>query len=309
MSAAVSALLPVVFLIAAGVVLRHTVLREEEQWKGIERLTYYVLFPALIIDTVGRSDLSSIPVRDVGAALAIPIVLMAALCLALRPILARRLGMGDPSFTSVMQGSMRWNTYVALPLAGSFYGAPGVALTAVAIVAMVPLLNVINVWALVYFASPEPRNARTIIVVLLGNPLIWSCIIGLAFNLFGIPIEGPIHAFADALGRASLACGPITVGAGLHVAALMRPAAPVLIATSLKLILMPAMAIGLGAIIGLEGAALGVVACCSAVPAPSGTYVLARQMGGDAALMAQIITFETALAVLTMPVALGLASL
>jgi predicted permease len=36
--------------------------------------------------------------------------------------------------------------------------------------------------------------------------------------------------------------------------------------------------------------------------------VLARQMGGNAALMAQILTFETALAALTMPIVLGLVS-
>jgi predicted permease len=309
MSAAFIALLPVVLLIVAGIVLRHTIMKDEEQWKGVERLTYYLLFPALIIDTLARSDLSRVPVLGVGAALFLAIILMTLICLALRPLLAARLAVDGPAFTSVMQGATRWNTFVALALAGSLFGAEGVALTAVAIVAMIPILNVINVWTLIHYASNGPRNVRAILGALLGNPLIWSCIIGLALNLLGLRLPAPVHSFLGALSGASVACGLLAVGAGLHVAGLMRPAPAMMIATGLKLLLMPAMAIALALLFGVNGAALAVVACCSAVPAPAGTYVLARQMGGDAPLMAQILAFETVLAVATMPVALAIVTL
>jgi len=42
---------------------------------------------------------------------------------------------------------------------------------------------------------------------------------------------------------------------------------------------------------------------CSAVPASSSAYVLARQMGGDAPLLVQIITLQAILAAITMPIA------
>ena len=51
-----------------------------------------------------------------------------------------------------------------------------------------------------------------------------------------------------------------------------------------------------------------VVVCCTAVPAASNSYILARQMGGDAPLMAQILTFETVLAAITMPIVIALVS-
>ena len=47
------------------------------------------------------------------------------------------------------------------------------------------------------------------------------------------------------------------------------------------------------------------IACCTAVPAASNSYILARQLGGDAPLMAQILTLETMLAAVTMPVAIA----
>lgn len=74
----------------------------------------------------------------------------------------------------------------------------------------------------------------------------------------------------------------------------------------LKLILMPVLAIGLALGFGLSGANLVIVAACSAVPASSSGYAMARQMGGDAPLVAQIITLQTILAAITMPIAIAL---
>ena len=96
MLAAFSALVPVILLIVAGFWLRRTLLPEEMQWNGIERLTYYILFPALIIDTLARADLSRVPIWGVGGALFLAILLMTGLCLALRPWLAVRFGIGGP---------------------------------------------------------------------------------------------------------------------------------------------------------------------------------------------------------------------
>jgi predicted permease len=51
-----------------------------------------------------------------------------------------------------------------------------------------------------------------------------------------------------------------------------------------------------------------VVACCGSVPTSSSAYVLARQMGGDAPLLAQILTLQTILAAATMPFFITLAA-
>jgi malonate transporter and related proteins len=111
---------------------------------------------------------------------------------------------------------------------------------------------------------------------------------------------------ADALGRSSLAIGLLVTGAGLHLEGLFRPSAGGAIGVFLKLVLMPAIAVALALTFGLTGANLAIVTACAAVPASSSAYVLARQMGGDAPLLAQIITLQTILAALTMPVAIAL---
>lgn len=307
MGVVLGALAPVFLLIVLGFVLKKTLMRLETQWHGLERLVYYVLFPALLIETLARANLASVPVAGVGGALLLSALLMSGLCLGLRPFLAGR-GIDGPAFTSIFQGATRWQTYVALAVAGNLYGDLGLALASVAMVAIIPLVNVFSVAVLAHYASPERQSVRTIVMTVVRNPLIWACAIGLAINLSHLPLPKVWHEVAEALGRSSLAIGLLVTGAGLHLEGLFRPSAAAALTVFVKLIVMPVMAAALALLFGLSGPNLVIVVSCSAVPASSSAYVLARQMGGDAPLLAQIITLQTILAALTMPIAIALAA-
>jgi malonate transporter and related proteins len=305
MAVVVAALLPVFLLIVLGFILKRTLMRLETQWHGLERLTYYVLFPMLLIQTLVKADLTRVPVAGVGGALLLSALVMSLLCLALRPALAR-LAVDGPAFTSIFQGAVRWQTYVALSVSANLYGDAGLALASVAMVAIIPLVNVFSVAVLAHYAAPERQSVRTIVMTVVKNPLIWACTIGLALNVLHLPLPKIWHEVADALGRSSLAIGLLVTGAGLHLEGLLRPRVSAAVGVFLKLILMPVMGIALALWFGLSGTNLVIVAACSAVPASSSSYVLARQMGGDAPLLAQIITLQTILAAITMPLFIAL---
>jgi hypothetical protein len=305
MALVVTALLPVFLLIVLGFILKRSLLRLDTQWHGLERLTYYVLFPVLLVQTLVKADLSTVPVAGVGGALLLSLLLMSLLCLGLRPLLAR-CAVDGPAFTSIFQGATRWQTYVALAVSVNLYGDTGLALASVAMVAIIPLVNVFSVAVLAHYASPEKQSIRAIGMTVVRNPLIWACAIGLVLNVLHLPLPRIWHEVADALGRSSLAIGLLVTGAGLHLAGMFRPSLAASVAVLLKLVLMPALAIALAVWFGLSGSNLAIVAVCSAVPASSSAYVLARQMGGDAPLLAQIITLQTIFAAVTMPVAIAL---
>jgi predicted permease len=231
--------------------------------------------------------------------------LMSLLCLGLRPLLAR-FAVDGPAFTSIFQGATRWQTYVALAVSGNLYGDVGLALASVAMVAIIPLVNVTSVSVLAHYASSEKQSVRAIAMTVVRNPLIWACAIGLAINVAHLPLPRIWHEVADALGRSSLGIGLLVTGAGLHLEGMFRPSLAASVAVFLKLILMPVLAVALALWFGVSGSSLAIVTACSAVPASSSAYVLARQMGGDAPLLAQIITLQTILAALTMPIAIAL---
>lgn len=301
----IAALLPVFILIALGVVLKRTLMRLDTQWHGLERLTYFVLFPMLLIQTLVKADLSKVPVADVGGALLLSALAMSLLCLALRPALSR-LAVDGPAFTSIFQGATRWQTYVALSVSANLFGDVGLALASVAMVAIIPLVNVFSVAVLAHYASPKKQSARAIVLTVIRNPLIWACVIGLLINVIHLPLPKIWHEVADALGRSSLAIGLLVTGAGLQLTGLLRPNLGATIGVAFKLVLMPVLALALAVWFGLTGTNLAIVTICAAVPTSPSAYVLARQMGGDAPLLAQIITLQTILAAITMPIAIAL---
>ena len=305
MAVVISALLPVFLLIVLGFILKRSLMRLETQWHGLERLTYYVLFPMLLIQTLVKADLSKVPVAGVGGALLLSALAMSLLCLALRPIFSRW-DINGPAFTSIFQGATRWQTYVALAVSGNLSGETGLALASVAMVAIIPLVNVLSVSVLAHYASPEKQSVRAIVMTVVKNPLIWACAIGLAVNVTHLPLPKIWHEVAEALGRSSLGIGLLVTGAGLHLEGMFRPSIAASVTMFLKLVLMPVLAIALALWFGISGSSLVIVAACSAVPTSSSAYVMARQMGGDAPLLAQIITLQTILAALTMPIVIAL---
>ena len=306
MSAVFTSLVPVFLVIATGWLARITGFVDDRNWPGLERITYVVFFPALVIDTLTRANLGSVPVAGVGGALAGAVVLTSAVTLGVRPVLARRFGVDGPSFTSVFQGATRWNTFVAIAVAGGLHGQRGVALMAVAIAAMVPLLNFLAMYVFVRYANGPRQTAGQIVRTFVANPFIWSCAIGLALNPVGGLLPFPLLSYAEIIGRAALSAGLLVVGAGLDVRSLSRPKPAHLITMGLKLFAMPVIAVLLARSFGVEGPDVAIAVIAASVPTASAAYVLARQLGGDAPLMAEILTLQTIAAMASMPVMITL---
>ena len=301
MDAALSALLPVLLVIAVGYGTANIPVIPREQWAAIDTLMYYVFFPCLLVSSLAGTDLRTLPFTTLGLALILAILTMAALALLLWPLLSSRFGVDGPGFTSIFQGVTRWNTSVGIVIAGFVYGTEGVALMSVAIVAMIPLVNVLAVAALAWFASARTPSPKQIAIELAKNPLVVACLVGLGLNLAGIPLPAGVFGALKLLGNATLACALLSVGAGLDLRSLRRPGIRLGLATALRLLLMPLLAAGFASLLGVNGMARGVAVIAAAVPTASASYALARKLGGDAKLMAEIFTMQTLFALVTLP--------
>ncbi|WP_346895284.1 AEC family transporter [uncultured Roseibium sp.] len=302
----IHALLPVILVIATGYLIARTGLISGDQWHGIERLTYFVLFPAILFKTIALMDFSSLPTLSMGATLLSAVIIMAVFMLALRPLFLSVWGITGPRFTSIFQGVLRWNGFIALAVAAEVIGANGVALVAVAMVVMIPILNVICVLVLSRYADGEPPTAAKILRDLYTNPFILSILAGLAVNLSGVPVPTIVQSTLAILGRAALPVAIICVGAGLDLAALRRPGPALTSGTLLRLLGMPLLAAGFAMVFGVTGPALAATIIAASVPSAGSAYVLAKQMGGDAKLMAEILTLQTVAAMVTIPLMLYL---
>jgi predicted permease len=300
----ISSLLPVFLVIMLGYGLQVANFAPPEAWRLVEKVVYFILFPALILATLADADLASLQVVPMGAALLFTLLIIAFVLTVLRRTIGARIGLESAAYSSVFQGSLRWNGFVALAAVGAIYGEPGVTVAALAIAVMVPTVNVLSVFILSRHAGDTPADLKRVAKLLAQNPLILACIAALTLNLTGIGLPGPLEPTTDLLGRAALTLGLLSVGTGLDIKAAMQARSLVIIACVLKLIAIPMLVAAFCMAFDVSGLSRDVVILCGAVPTASSSYVLARQLGGDFTLMAAIITASTLAALITMPMML-----
>jgi malonate transporter and related proteins len=101
MAAVADALLPVFLIIAFGVVLKRTLLPADEAWLGLERLTYFVLFPALLTVSTATADLKNVPAGSVAIVLFLAVITLSGALFVARVPLMRALALSGPAYSSV----------------------------------------------------------------------------------------------------------------------------------------------------------------------------------------------------------------
>ena len=293
------ALTPIVLLIGLGHAMRRADFLPEPFWPQAERLSYFVLLPALFIHGLATADLNSVPVAPLAGALIVSTLVVAALLVVFSPLLAD----DGPAFTSVFQGGIRFNNYVGITAAVGLFGPSAIALAAVANATIVPTVNVLCVLVFARHGTARPTALGVLRGVAL-NPLVCACVIGIALQATGIGLPRGLEGGMKALGQAALPLGLICVGAALRWDALGRGMKPTIKASFAKFALMPLVTAAACLWFGLDARSATVAVLFQALPTASSSYIMARQLGGDAGLMAGIITFQTALAMVTLPIAL-----
>ena len=296
------ALAPVAGLIVLGFGIRRTGFLAEAFWPQAERLSYFVLLPALLMQSLAVADLTHVPVARFALALVVPLTAAAGLLLLLKP----RNAADGPAFTSVFQGGIRFNNFVALTMAGSLYGAPGIALAALANAFVIPTVNLLCV-AVFAWASGARVTPLGMLRAVALNPLILACAAGGLLKATGLALPAGIEPAVRALGQAALPLGLLCVGAAIDPGSLGRGLGLAGGSCAAKFVALPLASALCCAGLGVTGPAAGIALLFAAMPTAPSAYILARQLGGDAPLMAGIIALQTLLAALTVPAVLMLA--
>ena len=214
--------------------------------------------------------------------------------------------LNGPQFSSLFQGATRWHTFIALAIIPIYFGQSALALGGLSAAAMTPLLNIVNVWVISVHGSGVKLNARAMALSILKNPFVLSSV-----GRRGLAVAASAHARHGGSGsrhdrQGGVGPGASGGGGGLRIDEALSTKGPVLLATFLKLLVMPVfMAVWLW-ILGVSGEAAAVAILCGAVPTGSGAYVLAKQMGGDAPMIASILTLQVICAAVTIPFVLSL---
>ncbi len=295
--ALVLALLPDFALILMGAALRRLLRLGDHFWNGLEKLVYFVLFPALLFNGLVRTRIDWSAAGPMLGAAATAMVVGMVLGLALR-----RLPISPLSFASQYQCAFRFNSYIGLAIAGSLHGTAGIAAMGILVGLMVPPANMAAVWMLARHGEAGVWRE------LARNPLIWATLSGIAANAAGLQPPVVVLKFLGRLSEAAIVLGLLAVGAGLRTAGgggnAQRLAAAYLL--TVKLAVMPLAALLVVRGLELRGVHADVVLVFAALPPASSAYILAQRMGGDGPRVAWLISAGTLLGMVSLPLVLSL---
>ncbi|MCZ8502279.1 AEC family transporter [Vibrio lentus] len=201
----------------------------------------------------------------------------------------------------IVQGGFRANTaIIGLAYVANIYGNQGVALAAIYVASLTVLYNIQAVIALT--PKGEDTGAKAIKVIaksITKNPLIIAIFLAVVFYALSIPIPKMVTDAGQYFANMTLPLALLCTGGSLDISSLKQEKLSTWFASSYKLIASPLLITLAAWYIGFEGLDLGLIFLMSAAPTAAASYVMARAMGGNSTLAANIIALTTVVSLIT----------
>jgi len=291
------ALVPVFLLIILGFILSRSPISSESMWRDLEKLTYYLFFPALLVTRLSSADVLGVAAFDIARVLGLALFIVTVLLVLFRRILAA----DGSTFSSIYQGSIRLNTYIGLAVIEALYGERGLVQAALALAIYIPAVNVLCVIALHSNANSGFDRMLDVSRAVLSNPLVIACVLGLVLSVVSWEPHRILQETLIILSQPALPLGLLTVGAGIRFVSMGPQTLQLLVATLTKLGIFPMLVLVCCFLFEVPTSLALILLILTCLPAPPSAYILARQLGGNVSLMANIITLETLLTFVSLP--------
>ena len=296
--------LPIFLITLLGSIIKNKWLTSEEFWRGIEKLSYFVLFPAMLFNCISTADLSVASIIKLVVALIISTILVSIGLI----IYQKKYNIDKVQFTSIFQGSIRYNSYIFFGVSSPLLGPSGLSIVAVISSYMIIFTNILSVMIFAYYIPNKSvtNTIRTSFILMMKlivrNPLIIASLVGFVFNYSNLELHLGLKKTLDSLSNAALAIGMLNVGAGLNFTIRQELLHNVMFTSFVKLVAFPLVSVVVLWLMSIDGLDRSVGILYSCLPCASTAYVLSRQLDGDPDSMASIITFTTFFSVVTISI-------
>jgi len=292
------ATLPVFAVMALGFLLRKKQFLTEGFCKTGNKLVFRLCLPAMLLRQIAAMRPENLPdLRFLVYAAAVSILS------ALLFWVLTRLFLRDRTMTGAfVQGSFRGNTaLLGTVLLQSICGSQ--AYSPLIILAAVPVYNVLSVIILSLEAGGggqlDRRRLLRALQEVAKNPIIWGILLGLPFALTGTVIPPMADKALSMLGNLASPLSLIVIGAEFRWAAAKQKKGPTLGAALVKLVVLPALALPLGVVLGFRQDALIALLVMTGTPSAVSSYIMAENMGNDGVLANGIVAVTTLLSAVT----------
>ena len=289
---------PIFFIVFMGVLLKRVKLIDDAFVSTGSRLVFVVTLPTLVFMSIARTDFHAVfnPAQLSYVAMGTLITFAAIWWLAKRWISeAENLGV-------FIQGAFRSN-YGIIGLAVSFnlFGQAGLAQGSLLLALVIPLYNVLAIVALSFpMKNSKALSPSGVMLEILKNPLIIAVLLALPFSYFGFALPEVADKTGRYFANLTLPLALLTIGATLNLKSLKHTSSQAFWATATKLIILPVLLTYGAWLMGFKDQDLVLMFVLFGCPTAAASFVMAKAMGGNAQLAANIILTTTIGSVFTL---------
>lgn len=199
-----------------------------------------------------------------------------------------------------IQNAFRSNiAVVGVSLAQTMMGSGGVAAMSIATAVLVPTYNVLAVITLESCRGGQ-ADLRQTVRMILKNPLIIACALGVLCLLLGVRFPQPVDQAVKNLGNAGSVVTLVALGASLRLEGARGNRKKIVFCSLYRLVLTPLVMIVVAVLLGFRGDHLGVIMLCAGTPMATTSYPMALACDSDHELTAQVVVTTSLLFCLTM---------
>lgn len=286
---------PLFIMMLLGYIIKVTKILSEDAAGQVNKMIFRILLPLLVFMNIYHTDFASSFKSNLLFFSLIGVVIQFFISLSI-VLLAEK----DNSKRGVMiQGMFRSNFVLfGIPIAVAIYSGASAGVAALLIAVIIPLYNFLSVIALEMFNGKTPSFLKTLKGII-TNPLIIASVLALLAQFFHIALPEILDSTLTDISGITTPLAFIILGASFRFGDIKTYVRQITITTLFKLVIFPAIFIGVAILLGFRGVELAVILGVFASPVAVGSFSMAQQMGGDSKLASQFVVITSLLSVVT----------
>ncbi|WGL16985.1 AEC family transporter [Microbulbifer bruguierae] len=292
---------PIFLTLLIGYVLARAGLLSESFVDDASKLVFLVTLPALLFFNIFSSDAHLgdewplLLAGLIGTILTVPLAWLT----------ARPLEHGDRS--AFIQGAFRGNLgIIGLAWAANAYGSAGLAQAALLMAVITIFYNVAAVALFAVYSQKAKFSWGKLLKDIARNPLIVAIVLALVAKGVGLKLPQMVVQTGDYLASVTLPLALLCIGASLDLSMLRRSSFGAFLASGFKLLVVPLVLLVIGWLFRLDSQSMAILFLLAAAPTASASFIMARALGGNSQLAANIIAISTLLSIVTASAGLAL---
>lgn len=294
---ALSAVVPMFCLMSIGAFVKFKRWLTEEELIHMNRMVFRVFFCCMMFYSIYTTDLATTfrPKLMLFGACGVLIVFT------LLMIIIPRIEPDNKRRGVLVQAIFRSNfVLMGVPIVANIFGDENIAVSTMMIAVIVPIYNILAVFALETFRGGK-FALLPIIKGVFKNPMILGAIAGATLLILGVEVPKPVLKPIGQISAATTPVALIILGASFKLGSTRAHRKQLFGALFGRLILVPAVMLTTAAyVFGFTGIEFVTLVAIFASPCAVVSFAMAQQMGGDSDLAGNCVVFTSALSCLTM---------